>query len=164
MQGSMSPGNSPGLFTINGNYTQSSSGHLLIELAGLLAGTQYDVLDVHGSATLAGFLDVGLFGGFDPTADSFFDVLLADDLSGTFDTLNLPTSANGVFTISYLHPTGLDAVRISFDFGGNGLPEFPGPTREGLPPPGTQVPEPTTLLLVVSGLVGLWGVKRKFKK
>jgi PEP-CTERM motif-containing protein len=161
-QGTMSPGNSPGLFTINGNYAQSSSGHLLIQLAGLLAGTQYDVLDVHGSAMLAGFLDVGLFGGFDPTADAFFDVLLADDLSGTFDTVNLPTSANGVFSLEYLtNANGLDSVRIVFDFGDDGLPQFPGPTREGLPPPGTQVPEPSAIVLMLFGLVGIAFVRRK---
>ncbi len=161
----VAPGNSPGLLTVNGNYTQSSSGHLLIELAGFLAGTNYDVLDVHGNATLGGFLDVGLFGSFDPTSDEFFDVLLADGLSGTFDTVNLPTSPNGVFSVSYLvNPTGLDAVRISFDFGGNGLPQFPAPTREGLPPPGTQVPEPSAFILLLFGIVALTLMRQRRRK
>jgi len=38
------------------------------------------------------------------------------------------------------------------------------PTTNGEPPPNGQVPEPTTMLLLGSGLLGLWGFRKKFKK
>jgi len=40
--GIVSPGNSPGLLTINGSYTQGGSGGLEIELGGYAVGTQFD--------------------------------------------------------------------------------------------------------------------------
>jgi hypothetical protein len=154
------PGTSPGLLTVNGDYTQSLGGHLLIELAGLSAGTLYDVLDVKGNATLAGSLDVDLLGGFDPTADAFFDVLLADEVAGTFDTVNLPTSSKGVFSIAYVvNPTGLDAVRIIFDFDDGLSPPSPDPSREDLPLPG--VPEPSTIVMTAVGLVVMVLARRR---
>ena len=50
----MQPGLSPGQITINGTYTQTSSGALNIELGGTTPATQYDVLTVNGSVTLDG--------------------------------------------------------------------------------------------------------------
>ena len=98
-----------------------------------------------GSASLGGTLEVNLVGGFDPLADSFFDILLANDISGTFDTVDLPTSTHGIFSVAYLlDPTGLDVVRITFDAEGGG-----------------SVPEPGTLVLVMLGLMGLIGSRRR---
>ena len=56
--GAVSPGSSPGILTINGNYTQTATGVLNIELAGPTPGTQYDQLIVSGTATLAGSLNL----------------------------------------------------------------------------------------------------------
>ena len=53
--GIVSPGNSPGTLTVNGNFNQSSSGTLRIEIAGLASG-QHDLLQIKGSANLAGTL------------------------------------------------------------------------------------------------------------
>lgn len=53
--GLVSPGNSPGTLTIQGNYTQTAAGTLRIEINGWNAG-QYDRLNVGGTATLAGRL------------------------------------------------------------------------------------------------------------
>jgi autotransporter-associated beta strand protein len=56
--GRVAPGNSPGILTINGNYTQTSASVLEIEVGGLTAGTQHDQVQVTGIATLAGRLEV----------------------------------------------------------------------------------------------------------
>ncbi|MCE9610060.1 MAG: autotransporter domain-containing protein [Chthoniobacter sp.] len=61
-QGAVNPGNSPGTLTVKGNYTQASSGTLVIEVAGLSAG-QHDVLAVGGQATLDGGLRITKVGG-----------------------------------------------------------------------------------------------------
>ena len=53
--GIVNPGTSPGTLTVSGNYTQSSAGTLVIEVAGKSAG-QYDVLAVGGTANLDGDL------------------------------------------------------------------------------------------------------------
>jgi hypothetical protein len=96
MQGTMSPGDSLGKFTINGNYSQSASGALDILLGGTGAG-QFGQLDILGIADLSGTLDVELFAGFDPQAGDVFEILEAGDIN-TFDFLKLlfPTLADGL--------------------------------------------------------------------
>ncbi len=54
--GTLSPGNSPGLLEIDGDYNLATAGTLFIETGGSSAGTEYDQLDVTGSVTLAGNL------------------------------------------------------------------------------------------------------------
>jgi len=59
--GTVSPGTSPGVLTVGGNFTQTSGGTLVIEVAGKQAG-QFDVLAVGGAANLDGtvrILNVG---------------------------------------------------------------------------------------------------------
>lgn len=57
----LSPGNSPGLISITGNYDQVPSGSLVVEVTGATVG-QYDHLQVTGDVSLAGTLDVKLLG------------------------------------------------------------------------------------------------------
>ncbi|HYU57673.1 MAG TPA: hypothetical protein VEO00_06440 [Actinomycetota bacterium] len=56
-EGTVQPGNSPGIFTVTGTYDQKG-GTLPIEIAGVEAGTQYDSLSVSGAATLGGTLEI----------------------------------------------------------------------------------------------------------
>ena len=51
------PEASPAITTVDGQYTLNS-GTLQIEIGGLLAGTEYDMLDVTGSVLLGGALEV----------------------------------------------------------------------------------------------------------
>ena len=88
--GEVSPGSSPGLITVDGNYTQSSDGVLTMELAGTTAGSEYDQLDVTGNANLAGTLDVSLLGEFHPSPGDSFTVLTYGSRTVTFTTVNLP--------------------------------------------------------------------------
>lgn len=84
--GTISPGSSPGILTLSGNYTQGSTGHLQIEIAGATPGTQYDRLAVGGTATLDGALDVTTTG----SQTGSFQVLTATGgRSGTFASVNV---------------------------------------------------------------------------
>ncbi len=85
--GTVAPGNSPGTLTINGNFTQTSSGILQIELA---STSVFDQLIVSGDAALAGTLQVLSFGGFVPQFGQQFDFLQAGSISGEFDTIAVP--------------------------------------------------------------------------
>jgi hypothetical protein len=78
------PGDSPGILTINGNYTQTAAGTLNIEIGGRTAGSQYDRLAVSGTATLDGTLSVTLVNGFQPSPGDTFAVLTFGAHSGTF--------------------------------------------------------------------------------
>ena len=70
--GLVSPGTSPGTLTINGNYSQTADGELLIELASLAS---FDRLQVSGSVNLAGLVTVNLLDEFSPQEGDSFDVL-----------------------------------------------------------------------------------------
>ncbi len=77
-----------GLLSINGNYTQTATGSLNIELGGTTAGTQYDQLDVSGSATVGGSLILGLINGFTPTLGQTFTMVNANPFNGPFSTID----------------------------------------------------------------------------
>jgi autotransporter-associated beta strand protein len=104
------PGASPGLLSISGNYTQTATGALDVELNGLTAGTQYDRLAAAGTITLAGQLNVSL-GFAAASGDSFvlIDNAGTDAVVGTFTGL-----AEGAMLLS-----GGRALRISY-VGGDG--------------------------------------------
>jgi len=88
--GTVSPGESPGSVTVQGDYTQESTGVLEIQLGGTTAGTQYDQLTVTGTASMAGTLNVSLIDGFIPQVGDSFTILPYSTRSGGFSTLNLP--------------------------------------------------------------------------
>ena len=52
--GELAPGNSPGIIHIDGDYTQTATGTLEIEVGGLTPGTEHDKVIVTGTATLDG--------------------------------------------------------------------------------------------------------------
>src|SRR6185503_10365105 len=71
-----------------GDYTQTASGTLNIELGGTVAGTSYDRLAVSGAAALSGTLNVSLVNGFNPAQGDTFLVLNHGTRSGAFSTVN----------------------------------------------------------------------------
>ena len=87
-QGVVSPGNSPGTLTINGNYTQTATGTLLMQLA---SPTVYDKLVVTGTATLGGTLQVSLLNGYTPKKGETFTYLTAGHITGAFSNIDTGT-------------------------------------------------------------------------
>ncbi len=86
--GSVFPGASPGLLTIDGDFEQTG-GLLGIEIAGTTPG-QFDVLKVTGDATLGGDLLLQFIDGFAPQqGDEFMFLDIGGALSGAFANIRL---------------------------------------------------------------------------
>ncbi|MEM3485803.1 MAG: hypothetical protein QXI12_09295 [Candidatus Methanomethyliaceae archaeon] len=133
--GTLSPGASPGVLTITGNYIQDPLGTLVIELAGYLQGTDYDFLSITGSATLDGTLKIVLLSGFSPVVGSDFYIIHADGgISGQFALLDLPNLGSG---------KGIKIIYLSNDVYAH------------------VTPIPTSIILLGSGLLGIAGIMRK---
>jgi outer membrane autotransporter protein len=85
--GIVSPSDSAGTLTVNGNYTQNAGGTLRIQIAGL-APSQHDLLAVNGHASLAGTLQLIGMGSFTLHAGDRLIFLTANGgVSGTFGTV-----------------------------------------------------------------------------
>ncbi|MAE66819.1 MAG: hypothetical protein CMJ18_21380, partial [Phycisphaeraceae bacterium] len=84
------PGQSPGRIAVNGTYDQTAAGTLAIEIAGppTTPGVDYDQLDVTGTATLAGTLNVTVAPGVTLVESDVYDIL-PGATSGSFEAVNL---------------------------------------------------------------------------
>jgi hypothetical protein len=95
----VSPGDSAGTLTIQGNYVQTAAGSLDINLGRHPTDGR---LAISGTATLAGALDVSLIGDFTPAPGAWFTILTFATRSGDFSTENgLTLSKNKFFVPSY---------------------------------------------------------------
>jgi hypothetical protein len=80
----------PGLLTINGNYMQTFNGSLIIKIGGTAAGTQFDQLNISGTASLNGSLTARLIDNYSPPSGTTFQFLICGGTrSGQFATTNL---------------------------------------------------------------------------
>jgi hypothetical protein len=82
--GAVRPGSSQGVLTIFGNYTQTATGVLAVEIGGLAPGAGYDRLFVTGLTTLDGTLAVQAVNGFLPNFGDTFDVVIPGPRVGQF--------------------------------------------------------------------------------
>ncbi len=138
--GTVSPGESPGILTIEGDYAQGADGTLLIDIAGPTPGDTegYDVLRITGDAALDGTLSIVKSDSFDIGGGMEFLILEltgSGTLSGTFAGLaegaEAWTGADNTLFISYAGGNGNDVMLF------------------------TLVPEPATIAMLASGALCL---------
>jgi fibronectin-binding autotransporter adhesin len=137
--GTIKPGSSPGILSINGSFTLSD-GTFKEEMA---AAGQFGVLDVSGGDVNLGsgaLLDIILLTGFDPVGHTY--TILTDaggTISGTF--ANAPASGFQMDGINWNIAYNLNDIILDAESH-------------------TVVPLPGSLWLLLSGLAGLGGVRR----
>jgi hypothetical protein len=94
------------VFTVSGNYTQTSGGSLEVQLGGSPASGQFGKLAVTGTANLDGTLTVSLVNSYTPSSGDSFQIVTFASSSGSFATTILPSGASLTF-----NPTN---VTVSF--------------------------------------------------
>ncbi len=142
----IAPGQSPGMLTIDGNLTLSAGNTLAMEIGGLTQGTLYDYLDVNGTLTLAGLLDLDFLNGFESMVQygDIFTLATADSaILGAFSNVvsgsRLWTNTDKSFEVWY----GAGSL-----YGENNLVI-------------TGAPEPTRAMLMLLGFTGLMLRRRR---
>jgi hypothetical protein len=113
-------GSQAGLLTINGDFEQTDSGKLYIDVFGAgVGGTAFDKLVVSGAATLQGSLVVELAPSFVPLPGQTFSVLSAESIVASDLQLSGPDAR--WFNMSVIGGTDLVLTFASADFDGNGF-------------------------------------------
>jgi len=113
--GLVTPGNSSGILTINGDYSQTNVGILQIELGGTTVGTEYDQLfSASGTANLDGTLNLLSISSFDPSSGDSFQILNFSTIAGSFDTINTFNLDSGLaWNFDNLYTTGtIDVIAV----------------------------------------------------
>ena len=99
------PGSSPGILSIDGNFSATSATVYEMQVSGLTPGTQYDRLAISGVATLDGTLNVTDV-GFTPGSADVFDFISFANRIGTVTLGASPYSGfglqNGPGSVRYL--------------------------------------------------------------
>jgi fibronectin-binding autotransporter adhesin len=102
IEGDLAPGSSPAIVSFGGDLAFGSAASAQIELGGTTPGSEYDVLDINGVASLAGTLEVSLLGGYEPAIGDTFDIITAaGGIDGTFDIESLPDLSGLLWSVDY---------------------------------------------------------------
>jgi hypothetical protein len=109
--GSYAPGASPGLVSFAGNVVFALGSTLALDIAGTTPGTGHDRIEVAGSATLGGTLDLEL-AGFQPLAGQTFAVLSHAVRSGEFGAVAGVQAPLGL-DLAVAYGTGTTTVTVA---------------------------------------------------
>ena len=126
--GSVRPGGDPaetqtGVFTIDGDYTQQDA-WLLIRIRGLLPGDEYSVLNVTGTASLDGMLEIVPVEGFIPRAGQQFTVMTFASRTGEFAGVSDPRRYEVTYSPTDVVVTVLDVTGDLDDDGDVDIADF----------------------------------------
>jgi len=88
VEGTLSPGFSPGKASVEGSLIFGQSATLEAELAGATPGSQHDQVTVTANVSINGSLDIALLNNFAPDYFDEFDILTAGSRTGEFDQIN----------------------------------------------------------------------------
>lgn len=119
--GVVAPGASPGTLHVEGNYTQNAEGSLQI---GLMSPSNFDTVEITGSASLGGTLEIVLDEGYIPQGNPSFDVLDWGSRVGEFSSVILPTLGGTLhWDTTQLYSTGTISIAgesLLGDYNSNG--------------------------------------------
>ena len=119
----------PSTFSVQGNFTQTSTGTLGTAIAG---PSNYDQFLITGLATLDGTLDLTFVPGYTPALGDSFDLFKYGAETGEFATVDVTGLASG--------------YSVMLDYGANGLTATIGVST--VPEPPSLVPAGTAALAV----------------
>jgi hypothetical protein len=92
--------NTVGELSVSGAYSQTTAGSLDIDLGGTTSGA-FDVLNVTGSASLHGTLNVDALNGFTPTVGEQFAILDYGSKTGSFSSVDCTFSNGDACSLTY---------------------------------------------------------------
>ena len=114
--------------TVKGDYTLPANKTLTIELGGTSNETviEYDRLDVSEGLTIDGDLKIELVNEFEPVLGDTFDIIDAQTISGTFDSIDLPTLEDESlkWATGNIYITGVIDVADRFNFKFTGIIDY----------------------------------------
>ncbi|MGJ8641000.1 MAG: beta strand repeat-containing protein [Opitutaceae bacterium] len=112
IEGDLRPGNSPGMQNHAGDLVLDSPSTTTMEIGGYGQGTEYDFINVAGTLTLGGTLQIILSDGFVPVDGDSFDLFDAQIFNGSFVQVITADLSEGLeWDLSQLASAGIASVQ-----------------------------------------------------
>lgn len=97
-------GGAPGNLIVDGDYTQTDSATLAIEVGGTEPITQFDRLTVTGDTSLAGTLALSQLNGFEPELEQTFRIVDSTSVAGRFNDVTGTALPNDLGYVPFYGP------------------------------------------------------------